>query len=166
MEGSNGKSVSSKAFVNIKTSSTSTDENDESISLQNSKKSTTAKHFMSPTISTASKAVAPRKKILAERNENCDTHIPNPLSFSLCDDSLSLSDDSSLKSYDPSKNCTSPRPKFLRYKPNRRREIVLRHENKVKEMKEDAYLVCASLDVLVKDEVEVEEVEDDDYEVE
>ncbi|GLT49024.1 hypothetical protein SLA2020_226100 [Shorea laevis] len=48
-----------------------TDENDQEMgfSLQNPKKST-AKNFMSPTISAASKAALPKKKVLAERNQS------------------------------------------------------------------------------------------------
>ncbi|XP_044495809.1 uncharacterized protein LOC123218418 [Mangifera indica] len=163
MEGSDSKSIASKALVKIKSSSTSTDENAECTGLQNSKRSTTTKHFMSPTISTASKAIAPRKKILAERNEICDTHIPKPSNFSLSDDSLSFSDDSTIKSYDPLKNCTSPRPKFLRYKPDRRREFV-KQEIKVKGMKEEATLICASEKGFVKEEVEEEEEEEEEEE--
>ncbi|KAL5755927.1 hypothetical protein ACOSQ2_020673 [Xanthoceras sorbifolium] len=105
------------------------------------------KHFMSATISAASKAIAPRKKILGERNEISDTRIqktPNIGSkgtfsspdINNSDDSLSVNGDSSLRPYDPVKNCLSARPKFLRYKPNRGSEIILRYENEVKRKKE------------------------------
>ncbi|KAL5822699.1 hypothetical protein ACOSQ3_020622 [Xanthoceras sorbifolium] len=105
------------------------------------------KHFMSATISAASKAIAPRKKILGERNEISDTRIqktPNIGSkgtfsspdINNSDDSLSVNGDSSLRPYDPVKNCLSARPKFLRYKPNRGSEIILRYENEVKGKKE------------------------------
>ncbi|XP_057474039.1 uncharacterized protein LOC130762420 [Actinidia eriantha] len=107
---------------------------------QNPKKSP-MKHFMSPTISAASKVQAPRKKILAERNEISNfsyTHLhdtPNldskPSSESGDDEQNNSVSDSSSKSYDPFTNYLSPRPKFLRYKPNRRREIFLSQENEI-----------------------------------
>ncbi|GFP83890.1 hypothetical protein PHJA_000532600 [Phtheirospermum japonicum] len=74
-----------------------------------------AKHFMSPTISAASKAAPPRNKILSERNENSfipDFQIPK----------------SEKKKYDPLTNYLSPRPQYLRFNPNRRREIFTRLE--------------------------------------
>lgn len=124
-------------------------------SLQNSKKPMT-KHFMSPTISASSKAVAPRKKVLAERNENADNS----------EGSLSVNVDSSLSPYDPLPNYPSPRPNFLRYKPNRRREIVLSCENETKGSislpcnKDDKVdLVCVSQEGEEIDEGE-EEVEE------
>ncbi|XP_044479455.1 uncharacterized protein LOC123206345 [Mangifera indica] len=167
MEGSDGKSVSSKVFVNIDCSTTSADENDESMSLPNSKKPITGNQSKSPTISTASKTIAPIQNILAEKNEICETHIPKPSSFTFSDNSLSFSDDSSLKSYDPLANCTSPpRPKFLRYKPNRRREIILRHENKVKKMEEEANIVSASQEGSMMEEVEFEGGEEEEEEEE
>ncbi|KAL9460620.1 hypothetical protein AB3S75_003756 [Citrus x aurantiifolia] len=137
-------------------SATGTDENELSyqqmgISLQNSKKPMT-KHFMSPTISASSKAIAPRKKVLAERNENADNS------------DLSVNVDSSLSPYDP-----SPRPKFLRYKPNRRREIFLRCENEAngsislpctKDEKADFVCVSQEGEELDEGEGEVEEEEE------
>ncbi|XP_058115503.1 uncharacterized protein LOC131258290 [Magnolia sinica] len=135
-----------------------TDENDRHLSsgrLQNSRKA--AKNFMSPTIAAASKATAPRKKILVERNEaSGSTYIEkNPkismeftsrdLGSGLFDGSscmtplsskVSESGDSpdSLSSlpYDPVTNYLSPRPQFLRYKPNRRLEMVLRRESELR----------------------------------
>ncbi|CAK9174547.1 unnamed protein product [Ilex paraguariensis] len=136
--------------------------------LQNPKIPTT-KHFMSPTISAASKAIVPRKKILAERNEAStfsDTHLtqtPNhgtktttlssgvyrsDSSFSRVTPPGSCPSDSdsdgqnnfvgnsSLKPYDPLTNYLSPRPKFLRYKPNRCREIFLCKGSEIKEGKD------------------------------
>lgn len=126
------------------------DENEENhhqvfANSQNLKKAA-AKNYMSSTISAASKAIAPRKKILAERNEASE-----PTSFdadakknSVLDncggDGLSQEEAKSpqvsqfngddekeeeflFKPYDPVTNYLSPRPRFLRYKPNRRREI-------------------------------------------
>ncbi|KAK9228997.1 hypothetical protein WN944_021954 [Citrus x changshan-huyou] len=144
-------------------SATGTDENELSyqqmgISLQNSKKPMT-KHFMSPTISASSKAIAPRKKVLAERNENADNS------------DLSVNVDSSLSPYDPLTNYPSPRPKFLRYKPNRRREIFLRCENEANgsislpcKKDENADFVCVSQEgeELDEGEGEVEEEEEEE----
>ncbi|GMQ08477.1 hypothetical protein CsSME_00052190 [Camellia sinensis var. sinensis] len=147
--------------------------NYDKMAWQNPKKPPT-KHFMSPTISTASKAATPRKKILAERNEESlifsNTHhqkapnldsrsfyvnlgvdgsdrsssplmpVYNRVSESDEDyEQNSFVSDSSSKPYDPLRNYLSPRPKFLRYKPNRRREIFLGQENERGERKEDGY---------------------------
>lgn len=139
-------------------------ENNPNRSFQNPKKSTT-KNFMSPTISAASKATLPKKKILAERNEASgsmlsDAHFSKtpqdakspadvgingsdgplcrttPLSYraseSEGDDQNSVPDSSS-RPYDPLTNYLSPRPKFLRYNPNRRREIFLLKENEIED---------------------------------
>ncbi|PON81101.1 hypothetical protein TorRG33x02_231320 [Trema orientale] len=106
--------------------------------LQNLKKQTT-KNYMSTTISAASKAIGPKKKILAERNEGSEMSsfeanfkkisvLDNP------DESLfqwsgdvedGHVDDLSSRPYDPLTNYLSPRPQFLRYKPNRRRCHVI-----------------------------------------
>ncbi|XP_058192557.1 uncharacterized protein LOC131309883 isoform X2 [Rhododendron vialii] len=118
------------------------------------------KHFMSPTVSAASKASAPRNKVLVERNEalnSTQTHHNNTTNLyskisPLCSTDSSVSNrvtpvqrrgsesdddeqntcvsDSSL-AYDPLTNYLSPRPKFLRYKPDRRREIFLGEENEI-----------------------------------
>ncbi|EEF46374.1 hypothetical protein RCOM_1488230 [Ricinus communis] len=147
-----------------------TDENEESyhdkgLNVQNLKKSTATtpapiKQFMSPTISAASKANPPRKKILAERNDSQDTYPQKTQNFdskstqkatnpdSRITSSIefgdnqenALIDDLSSRPYDPLTNYLSPRPKFLRYKPNRRREILLGQENQVKEGKDDGPL--------------------------
>ncbi|KAM7471788.1 hypothetical protein LguiA_009971 [Lonicera macranthoides] len=125
------------------------------------------KHFMSPTISAATKAAAavPRKKILAERNESsnfnfdiCLQKAPNLLDSKTSspmkprlvrsssswltpsrsgasepdddNDEQNICDtDSSLKPYDPVTSYTSPRPKFLRYNPNRLHQAFLPQEN-------------------------------------
>ncbi|KAI3967438.1 hypothetical protein MKX01_012248 [Papaver californicum] len=138
--------------------------------LQNPKKPSTPKHFMSPTISAASKISTPRKKILMERNDfsfsetktttatthvskspNLDSKTPNsssqiPLSQKITDFSVpsdlqssqtipisSKLTDSEETPYDPKTNFLSPRPKFLRYNPNRRVEILKRRENELKQ---------------------------------
>ncbi|PRQ51119.1 hypothetical protein RchiOBHm_Chr2g0140801 [Rosa chinensis] len=103
--------------------------------LSNPKKSM-KKHYMSPTISAACKAVSSRKNILGERNEVSEsvfsnTHVEKatpltpPVSKSLCDEQNVVSDDLSSRPYDPVTNYLSPRPQFLRYNPNRRRELIL-----------------------------------------
>ncbi|GAV75918.1 hypothetical protein CFOL_v3_19394, partial [Cephalotus follicularis] len=137
-----------------------TDENDPSYqemgrNLQDQKNSR-AKHYMSPTLSAASKTALPRKKILAESNQSFDTHLektptfdskatPKTSNLANPNDSLFQSTPLSsqgteshdkeqiLKPYDPVTNYLSPRPKFLRYKPNRRRDVILRRENEAKE---------------------------------
>ncbi|KAM7483794.1 hypothetical protein LguiB_008377 [Lonicera macranthoides] len=100
---------------------------------------------MSPTISAATKASFPRKKILTECSNFSDTHLQrNPNLDSKPSSKKSPSDpdyedqnssDSSLKPYDPLTNYLSPRPKFLRYNPNRRREIFLYPKNQIRELK-------------------------------
>ncbi|XP_057977442.1 uncharacterized protein LOC131164343 [Malania oleifera] len=131
-------------------------------------KTPSAKNFMSPTISAASKVVVPRKKILSERNEasglissdtqvlktrNLDSKTPvnmgvidsdgsrsqvTPFDELLSGDSESDGDEENVfvpnlssEPYDPLTNYLSPRPKFLRYNPNRRREIFLAQEVKI-----------------------------------
>ncbi|XP_048440009.1 uncharacterized protein LOC103931053 [Pyrus x bretschneideri] len=124
--------------------------------LQSPKKPLT-KNYMSPTISAASKskATALRKNILGERNEASDpdfsnTHVEKshvaidnaseslsqalpkaPPSFQSHDVDETLSDDLSSRPYDPVTNYLSPRPQFLRYRPNRRQELFLGLENGV-----------------------------------
>ncbi|KAM3380157.1 putative protein isoform X1 [Capsicum galapagoense] len=102
------------------------------------------KNFMSPTISASSKASI-RKKILAERNEissSCNSLPPHkasnlgsktsPLNSISRRSSESENDqentsvvDSYYRPYDPLTNDLGPRPKYLRYKPNRRRGTFL-----------------------------------------
>ncbi|KAK4427280.1 hypothetical protein Salat_1496900 [Sesamum alatum] len=173
MEGSKKGFSPSKAAASPKHSSTG--ENNENDSSQDqmipkfqNHKEVGGKNFMSPTISAASKAVPPpRKKILADRNENstpCDAqnHRKSNLDMkksprnsssiscfdrspsrvvSLQNNSCEPSDDedtnflADLPSnvYDPVKNYTSPRPKYLRFNPNRRREILDRLEKEGRE---------------------------------
>ncbi|KAI5602692.1 hypothetical protein BDE02_01G171800 [Populus trichocarpa] len=126
-----------------------TDENDQSyqgrsLNVQNPKKpltTTATKHFMSPTISAASKANPPRRKILAESNGSLDTHPQKTPTFgSKTISSIEfaeygenvLLDHLSSRPYDPLTSYISPRP-FLRYKPNRHRDIFLRRENEARE---------------------------------
>ncbi|KAG2722840.1 hypothetical protein I3760_02G145600 [Carya illinoinensis] len=119
------------------------------------------KHNMSQTISAAAKVAVPRKKIFAERNEAPEpffskTHVPkapvfeSKLNFVNPGTDVSdvpspegfASDDNepnayvangSLRPYDPLTNFLSPRPKFLRYMPHRRREVFLRREKEIRE---------------------------------
>lgn len=126
-------------------------------------KKLTQKHYMSPTISAASKAIIPKKKILAERNEASESifsepvvqktsnleskptssnpvteksDIASPQGFEPNDNEENVVADGSLRPYDPLTNYLSPRPKFLRYKPNRRQEIFHRLENEIPEGKD------------------------------
>ncbi|KAM1016987.1 hypothetical protein ACFX13_047343 [Malus domestica] len=133
-------------------------EKSQSPNLQSPKKPLT-KNYMSPTtsISAASKpkAIASRKNILRERNKASEpdfsnTHVEKshiaidnvrdslpqalpktPSSFQSHDVDEALSDDFSSRPYDPVTNYLSPRPQFLRYKPNRRQELFLGLENGV-----------------------------------
>ncbi|KAL0354618.1 UNVERIFIED_CONTAM: hypothetical protein Sradi_3908700 [Sesamum radiatum] len=171
MEGSKKGFSPSKAAANPKHSSTGeNNENDSSQDqmipkFQNHKK-VSGMNFMSPTISAASKAAPPRKKILADRNENstpCDaqnhkmsnlemkrsprnssvSHFDRSPSrvVSLQNNSCEPSDgentnllgDLSSNVYDPVKNYLSPRPKYLRFNPNRRCEILDRLEKEGRE---------------------------------
>ena len=126
-------------------------------------KKLTQKHYMSPTISAASKAIIPKKKILAERNEAPESifsepvvqktsnhesktissnpvmeksDIASPQGFEPNGNEKNVVADGSLRPYDPLTNYLSPRPKFLRYKPNRRQEILHRLENEIPEGKD------------------------------
>lgn len=126
-------------------------------------KKLTQKHYMSPTISAASKAIIPKKKILAERNEASESifsepvvqktsnieskttssnpvmeksNIASPQGFEPNGNEKNVVADGSLRPYDPLTNYLSPRPKFLRYKPNRRQEILHRLENEIPEGKD------------------------------
>ncbi|KAL0441471.1 UNVERIFIED_CONTAM: hypothetical protein Sradi_0086000 [Sesamum radiatum] len=171
MEGSKKGFSPSKAAASPKHSSTG--ENNENDSSQDqmipkfqNHKEVGGKNFMSPTISAASKAAPPRKKILADRNENstpCDAQNHKMSSFEMkrsprnssvshfdrspsrvvslqnnsCepsyDEDTNLLGDLSSNVYDPVKNYLSPRPKYLRFNPNRRREILDRLEKEGRE---------------------------------
>ncbi|XP_068336539.1 protein Ycf2-like [Pyrus communis] len=124
-----------------------------------SPKKPTTKNNMSPTISISaaskSRALASRKNILGERKEASEpdfsnTHVEkshiaidnvnhslsqalpkSPPSFQSHDADEALSDDLVSRPYDPVTNYLSPRPQFLRYKPNRRQELFLGLENGV-----------------------------------
>ncbi|XP_058074138.1 uncharacterized protein LOC131222914 [Magnolia sinica] len=129
----------------------------------NPKKGTT--NFMSPTISMVSKASPPKNKISVKRNDasrlifsgtqidkspkiemeetnldlgsdyaNVSSQI-TPLSSRVLESGLDTPNSSSL-CYDPLTNYLSPRPQFLRYKPNRRLEMFVRRENKSKKGEE------------------------------
>ncbi|XXG63586.1 hypothetical protein AAC387_Pa05g1738 [Persea americana] len=137
-------------------------ENDEhfhqriSPSSQNPKKG--AKNFMSPTVSAASKAALPRKKVLMERNEAFGSDfsetqmgkspkfsegetspdllgLPSqitPLSMKVSESGYSSDSASAYLPYDPLTNYLSPRPQFLRYKPNRRLDMFLHRKSKLR----------------------------------
>ncbi|XAR67669.1 hypothetical protein NMG60_11002517 [Bertholletia excelsa] len=121
--------------------------------LQQNPKKPPLKPFMAPTISAVPKASLPRKKILAERNESADSHHQNTPDFdhkcslnnsgrsssirsrvrdSDNEQNISFSDLSS-NPYDPLTNYLSPRPKFLRYRPNRRRNFFLQQKQEIRE---------------------------------
>ncbi|XP_074285367.1 uncharacterized protein LOC141610948 [Silene latifolia] len=117
----------------------------ESESLRNSQQKN--KNFMSPTISASSKFNStPNKKVLGELkspksdlgklgNSNSGSRkslpkIPlispkNVVHSPKTNDEFVHGDDSVLP-YDPLTNYLSPRPRFLRYRPNRRREILVK----------------------------------------
>ncbi|CAL9009914.1 unnamed protein product [Prunus brigantina] len=121
-----------------------------------------AKNYMSPTISATSKAIVSRKNILGERNEASEPNFSNtlvekfphigtdngndslsqalpltPSVFQCHDDGKAHSDSLSSRPYDPITNYLSPRPQFLRYNPNRRRERFLGLEYGGTERNED-----------------------------
>ncbi|XP_041002046.1 uncharacterized protein LOC121247702 isoform X2 [Juglans microcarpa x Juglans regia] len=135
--------------------------------IQNSEKFS-PKHNMSQTISAAAKVAVPRKKIFAERNEApepffSNTHVPktpvfesklnfvnpgtdisdvsSPEGFATDDNEPNIHvANGSLRPYDPLTNFLSPRPKFLRYMPHRRREIFLRREKEIREGIDGLYI--------------------------
>ncbi|CAH1422674.1 unnamed protein product [Lactuca virosa] len=97
------------------------------------KKQSPTKNFMSHTICTTNKATVLKKKILGERNETLDVNEQPSLRRSSSFDSKSVKSpvvvDHVQKPYDPVNNYLSPRPKFLRYNPNRRRMVSVLHGN-------------------------------------
>nr|GMD33767.1 uncharacterized protein LOC109192494 isoform X2 [Ipomoea batatas] len=106
--------------------------------LHNHKKSLN-RHFISPPMSEASKTAVRGKNILGERNGADSNSGRSSLGISSqsCasgsnddEENSSFVADSSSNQYDPLTNYLSPRPKYLRYKPNRRREILLHLENR------------------------------------
>ncbi|XP_031091174.1 uncharacterized protein LOC115996174 [Ipomoea triloba] len=97
------------------------------------------RHFRSPPMSEASKTAVRGKNILGERNGADSNSGRSSLGISSqsCasgsnddEQNSSFVADSSSNQYDPLTNYLSPRPKYLRYKPNRRREILLHLENR------------------------------------
>ncbi|XP_022889571.1 uncharacterized protein LOC111405086 isoform X1 [Olea europaea var. sylvestris] len=153
-----------------------------------------AKHFMSPTKSASSKIAFSKKKILAERNENSsfsDTQIRkspdlemknSPLNSSIGHSGRSSSwfipsnncapgsndngvvADSSLKPYDPYTNYLSPRPKYLRYDPNKRRMIFHRKLSESREGKDGTEIQKGVGDGMVEEEEVEEEEEREEFE--
>ncbi|KAF8393458.1 hypothetical protein HHK36_021702 [Tetracentron sinense] len=175
-------------------------ENDQSLHQIGSKlhipKKSMTKNFMSPTISAASKAAMPRKKILVERNGASspilpDTHVQKtlhtdsrvssadlgydsisgyssqvtPISYRVSesddDDQNTFVPESSSQPYDPLKNYLSPRPRFLRYKPNRRLGFLLGRHSELREG-EDGFRVSGCVSLESKKSIE-EETSIEDY---
>ncbi|GER39492.1 vesicle transport v-SNARE family protein [Striga asiatica] len=142
MEGSEKWRTPSKSASSPKSPKIVSGVNDENDSTQSNvypnfhnQKKAASKHFMSTTVSAASKAAPLRRKILSERDENSvepgfgthKTSYPNKKQIPR-NTRPNFPNQSSLKAYDPLKNYLSPRPKFLRFNPNRRREIFSRLE--------------------------------------
>ncbi|XP_047266097.1 uncharacterized protein LOC107861782 isoform X4 [Capsicum annuum] len=147
------------------------------------------KNFMSPTISASSKASI-RKKILAERNEissSCNSLPPHkasnlgsktsPLNSISRRSSESENDqentsvvDSYYRPYDPLTNDLGPRPKYLRYKPNRHRGTFLNlqddNEGSLQQARDPSKLPEEHNLELENDEGVADSVEDDDEEME
>ncbi|PHT47061.1 hypothetical protein CQW23_11269 [Capsicum baccatum] len=147
------------------------------------------KNFMSPTISASSKASI-RKKILAERNEissSCNSLPPHkasnlgsktsPLNSISRRSSESENDqentsvvDSYYRPYDPLTNDLGPRPKYLRYKPYRRRGTFLDlqddNEGSLQQARDPSKLPEEHNLELENDEGVADSVEDDDEEME
>ncbi|KAK6914811.1 hypothetical protein RJ641_019928 [Dillenia turbinata] len=87
---------------------------------------------------------------------------PSPKMLDEAQDSDSR-DQSSSKPYDPLTNYLSPRPKFLRYNPNRRREIFLRRVQEINESKDGLDSVRSSSVSLSHDvDHEDDDVEEDE----
>ncbi|WCJ40883.1 hypothetical protein M5689_021782 [Euphorbia peplus] len=120
-------------------------------------KQSRTKHFMSPTISATSKFNHSRKRVLGERNESFDNVRKTPILDSksiskppisdldrYSSEKIAVSDDLSSKPYDPLTNYLSPRPTFLRYKPNRRLQMLLQRETAEKEGGNEADSECDS----------------------
>ncbi|KAF5793309.1 hypothetical protein HanXRQr2_Chr09g0416001 [Helianthus annuus] len=117
---------------NFNKSSSGGNKSDNENELNPRKKQLPSRNFMSPTISAANKASLPKKKILGERNnETLDAVEQHFWSKPVkCDSNEDVERDFiGLKPYDPVKNYLSPRPKFLRYNPDRRRKILSLQEN-------------------------------------
>ncbi|PWA34395.1 hypothetical protein CTI12_AA619560 [Artemisia annua] len=117
----------------------------------------------------ASKAAVPKKKILAKRKRTLDVEKPPGLSRSCSFDSslsrlhvVDAEDDPSLPPYDPIENYLSPRPKYLRFNPDRHSKILARQEN-VSRMIKSASFGCGVPfleEVSSDDNCSVEETED------
>ncbi|KAG6788988.1 hypothetical protein POTOM_005068 [Populus tomentosa] len=140
MDGSDNKSVSSTPNKRLSFSKLSRKEF-KCVKPKETTNNNSNEAFHVPTISAASKANPPRRKILAESNGSLDTHLQkNPTLGSKTISSIEfaeygenvLLDHLSSRPYDPLTSYISPRP-FLRYKPNRHRDIFLRRENVARE---------------------------------
>ncbi|KAM7254493.1 hypothetical protein ACFE04_003873 [Oxalis oulophora] len=144
---SDNKRLSLSSTTPSKRPQTPKDENERSYqemgpNTQSPKIKSMKKHYMSPTISAASKVTLPKRKILGEHNQTFDNHLLKTPNVRASKESLSsktssgyddsedteqnyaLVSDSAQKPYDPVTNYLSPRPEFLRYRPNRCREIL------------------------------------------
>lgn len=168
-----------------------------------SSKKMVGKHFMPPTISAASETAVPRKKILAERNEssnvspdgqdhrrsNLDTKKSPSNSFIShsgrsssrivlsYDDDTDCVDGLCVKGYDPLRNYLSPRPKYLRFNPNRRLEILNRLDKEDLELDRDEVESASSVEDIedssfsppkesvLSDDYEEEEEEEEEEEI-
>ncbi|XP_017255511.1 uncharacterized protein LOC108225198 [Daucus carota subsp. sativus] len=137
------------------------DENDEFGSPKLQKPRNVAKkHYMEPTLSAATKTA--KKKILAERNQafTFTNFLKPPILDSRTSPARSVrsscssdydeeeensfdGNTSSKKPYDPFTNYLSPRPKFLRYDPNKKRRIFLHGESDITEKKDDLGVISS-----------------------
>ncbi|CAI9286328.1 unnamed protein product [Lactuca saligna] len=96
-------------------------------------------HFMTTTTSLASKIHVPKTEKMTERNkiQTLDVErqpcLPRSFSFDSKDSRMGVDphDDiqAPLKPYDPVKNYLSPRPRYLKFNPDRHREISARQKN-------------------------------------
>ncbi|XP_076942905.1 uncharacterized protein LOC143612938 [Bidens hawaiensis] len=122
--------------------------------------------FMNPTISASIKASGPKRKILGERNETLETLEQSSLEQSSFGSSVvdSNNGEPSLQPYDPVKNYLSPRPKYLRYNPDRRRKVLNLRENDVGRVEisavDDSCSVQESVDDSCTERESVEEADD------
>ncbi|CAH1425492.1 unnamed protein product [Lactuca virosa] len=97
------------------------------------------KHFMTTTTSSASKNHVPKMEKMTERNkiQTLDVErqrcLPRSFSFDSKDSRMGVDphDDmqTPLKPYDPIKNYLSPRSRYLKFNPDRHREISARQKN-------------------------------------
>ncbi|KAH7660998.1 hypothetical protein IHE45_15G033300 [Dioscorea alata] len=153
------------------------------------------KNFMAPTISASSKVVAasPRRRILGDRNEMVSVSDSPKSETRMMDLEIKKSSEDvvvpkfpispvcdSLPPYDPLTNYLSPRPQFLRYKPNHRvekcylkKDVAFFDEPEGDGISDDSFLSDCFTDIteemqssdLQKSSQEEEEEEDEEEEV-